>query len=90
MKVLEDGRPQSGWAAECRCTGSGNGGGGCGAVLLVEQDDVFRTETSFCGRDVEACATFACPRCHVWTDLDVPFVPRQWRPSDGRSSGEGP
>ena len=46
MKVLEKGRPQVGWSMELACTGDGNYGGGCGAKLLVEQADVYETQSS--------------------------------------------
>jgi hypothetical protein len=43
MKILKKGREQKGWTREEICTGVGNGGGGCGAKLLVEQGDLFKT-----------------------------------------------
>jgi len=46
MKVIKPGRPQRGWSKECKCSGKGNGGGGCGAVLLVEQGDLFQTQSN--------------------------------------------
>lgn len=69
MKVLEKGRPQKGWAAEYLCTGRGNGEGGCGAKLLVEQEDLFRTE-SHARDETTTYLTFKCPECKVWTDID--------------------
>lgn len=53
MKVLKPGREQTGWAREAECTGHGNGGGGCGALLLVERDDVY--ETSQTCRTIRGC-----------------------------------
>ncbi len=41
MKVIKPGRPQKGWSHEFTCTGDGNGRGGCGAILLVEQEDLY-------------------------------------------------
>lgn len=68
MKVLEPGRPQKGWSTEATCTGAGNGKGGCGAKLLVEQTDLFRTASH--ARDETTCyITFRCPECGVNTDL---------------------
>lgn len=68
MKVLKKGRKQKGWSVEVDCTGSGNGGGGCGARLLVEQPDLFRTTRSI--RDeTEHFVTFKCCECGVLTDL---------------------
>lgn len=69
MKVLEKGRPQTGWAKEFTCTGNGNsGGGGCRAKLLVEQGDLFVTQ-SHCRDETDSFLTFECSECRVWTDL---------------------
>lgn len=68
MKIIKEGRPQTGWAKEYECTGKGNGLGGCGAILLVEEGDLFSTCTS--RRDeVETFITFECPACTVLTDI---------------------
>lgn len=73
MKVIKKGRPQQGWAEKFECTGKGNGGGGCGAVLLVEQADVFQT-ASHCRDETDYFNTFECPECRVLTDIGhVPF-----------------
>jgi hypothetical protein len=73
MKVLAKGRPQKGWSKECNCLGSGNGGGGCNALLLVEQGDLFITQ-SHCMNETETYVTFKCSECGVLTDLkDVPY-----------------
>lgn len=72
MKVIQKGRRQKGWAAEIACTGSGNGGGGCGALLLVEEADLFRTSHTDYGGDTDHFTTFACPECGVLTDVDAP------------------
>jgi hypothetical protein len=69
MKVVKKGRKQKGWSKEFECTGNGNGGGGCGAILLVEQDDFFKTERSYMGRDIDYFITFQCPDCEVLTDV---------------------
>ena len=69
MKVLEPGREQKGWITEAHCTGNWNGGGGCGALLLVEPDDVFITENHTQGNDV--IVTFRCPDCGSTTDFIV-------------------
>jgi len=68
MKVLKKGRPQKGWSIETKCTGNGNGNGGCGALLLVEQRDLYQTSKS-CRDETEYFATFQCPECEVKTDL---------------------
>ncbi len=74
MKVIEPGREQNGWATEATCTGNGNGGGGCGAKLLVEQGDLFKTYRN--DRDgTETCITFRCCSCGVKTDLPAGSVP---------------
>lgn len=69
MKVLKKGRRQRGWAKEYSCTGSGNGGGGCGAKLLVEQSDLFRTGSHCYDGSSDYYVTFRCPECKVMTDI---------------------
>lgn len=71
MKVIKPGRAQKGWATEATCTGEGNGNGGCGAVLLVDESDLFKTFTgaNYGGDTREPVATFACVSCGVLTDL---------------------
>lgn len=80
MKVVKRGREQTGWAQEFECTGSGNKGGGCGAVLLVEQGDVFATQSGHYDGSNDHFRTFKCSECGVWTDLPesmpLPFTPR--------------
>lgn len=68
MKVLKPGRPQKGWAKEFTCTGAGNGGGGCGAVLLVEFGDLYKTFSS-CMGESETHITFSCGACGVENDI---------------------
>jgi non-canonical (house-cleaning) NTP pyrophosphatase len=75
MKILKPGREQNGYAVELKCTGKGNGGGGCGAELLVEKDDLFRTERSCMGKEIDYYTTFQCPSCKVLTDIQNPFPP---------------
>ena len=74
MKVLKKGRAQKGWATEAVCTGNGNGWGGCGAKLLVEEGDLYRTE-SHCRDETDVYTTFKCPECGVETDLSDSKVP---------------
>jgi hypothetical protein len=69
MKVIKNGRPQKGWAKEFTCSGKGNGGGGCGAVLLVEEGDLFHTSRTYMDGEVEYWTTFQCAQCGVLTDL---------------------
>lgn len=68
MKIIKPGRPQKGWAKEYECTGKGNTDGGCGARLLVEQGDLFKTMRN--ARDeTDYFATFKCAACGVLTDI---------------------
>lgn len=69
MKVVKPGRPQRGWAKEFSCTGKGNGGGGCGATLLVEQSDLYKTY-SHALHETETYVTFTCACCGVETDIN--------------------
>ncbi|MBI4434955.1 hypothetical protein HY635_04065 [Candidatus Uhrbacteria bacterium] len=69
MKVIKKGRPQKGWTKELKCTGEGNGDGGCGAKLLVEEGDLFRTE-SHALNETDYYITFRCPNCNALTDID--------------------
>jgi len=64
MRVLE-GPHNEPWKIEARCTGEGNGRKGCGAWLEVEQGDVFNSNTY-----TRVFATFECPLCEAWTDID--------------------
>jgi len=62
MKVLQKGTGQKGWARKMRCTGRGNRGCGCGAILLVEFADLFKTFSS--ARDeTTTYITFKCCEC---------------------------
>lgn len=87
MKVIKKGRPQKGWSEEFKCTGAGNGNGGCGAVLLVEQDDVFSTSSHHYDGSSEHYTTFKCMDCGVWTDIkkSLPFTARARRKEDERT-----
>jgi hypothetical protein len=92
MKTLEKGRKQKGWSDEFRCTGNGNLGGGCGALLLVERDDVYQTYTH-CRDDMTIHNTFMCHECGVETDIknQLPFIPPSksaWLKARGKSLGE--
>ncbi len=69
MKVIKKGRPQRGWAKQITCTGKGNGNGGCGAVLMVEEADLFHTYRSYMGRDEDWFVTFKCSECGVLSDV---------------------
>lgn len=85
MKVIKKGREQKGWSKEKECTGQGNEGVGCGAILLVEAEDLFQTSSS-CRDETDYFVTFQCPECGVKTDVDdSPFsgceLPRKRRKS---------
>lgn len=69
MKVLEKGSGQKGWARKYKCTGKGNGGNGCGAKLLIEQDDLFETNSSHYDGSHESYVTFCCCECGSQTDI---------------------
>ena len=73
MKLIKAGRKQDGWACEQVCSGLGHGTGGCGAVLLVEEDDLFasivKTQQGECH-----WMTFRCNQCGVHTDLFPPHI----------------
>jgi hypothetical protein len=87
MKVIKSGDGRRGWATEATCTGKGNGDGGCGALLKVEQADVFATLVSN-GYDEPKTrvGTFLCPECWRPTDLgteaDLPFELRDPLPEE--------
>lgn len=91
MKVIKAGRAQKGWAKEFTCTGAGNGNGGCNAVLLVEQDDVFGTESHHYDGSSEYYNTFKCVSCGIWTDIEehLPFRARKKRASDTAGKTDG-
>jgi len=69
MKVIKKGREQRGWAKEFECTGNGNGGGGCGAILLVEEADLYKTHQYDYGGGHDVYITFRCCECGVQTDV---------------------
>jgi len=71
MKILKEGKPFV-WEKKFTCTGKGNGGHGCGAVLLVCEKDLYKTELSDMYGVYETCTTFSCPCCGVETDVKVP------------------
>lgn len=71
MKILKPGREQKGWAKELKCTGAGNDGGGCGALLLVEEADIFQTSSSAL-HETDYYITFKCAACGVFTDIKDP------------------
>jgi hypothetical protein len=88
MKVLEKGTPQKGPAVKAVCTGNGNGGGGCKAKLLVEEDDVFSTE-SHCRDESTTYTTFRCAECGTLTDLGAGHPFRSYPEVNKRAKTHG-
>ena len=77
MKVLKKGTGQKGWTVEATCTGKGNGDGGCGAVLRVEEPDLYKTSNCDYTGDCDYYTTFTCVECGVETDIEkVPSIIR--------------
>ena len=72
MKIIKEGRNQKGWAKELECTGEGNSKGGCGAILLVEEGDIFHTHHYDYGGGHDIYTSFECAACGVITDIDAP------------------
>lgn len=79
MKVIQKGREQTGWSKETKCTGMGNGFGGCGAILLVGENDLYRTTHSLHDGTTDHYNTFRCCECGVETDLPDEDVPSHIR-----------
>lgn len=69
MKIIKEGTGQKGWAREYTCSGDGNGGGGCGAVLLVEADDLMNYTKVHLDGSTTAYVLFKCCCCGVLTDV---------------------
>lgn len=70
MKVIKKGTGQKGWAKELVCRGYRRNNDGCGAVLLVEQADLFKVYLD--GDWTEAgppSPAFKCPECGQCTDV---------------------
>ena len=69
MKVLKKG-PSRSWSKKYTCTGDGNNRPGCGAKLLVEESDLFRTGSTDMAGDTDYYVTFRCPICRAMTDIE--------------------
>lgn len=77
MKVLKPGKDY-GWSLETVCTGIGNERWGCGAILLVEIEDL-RYYKGVSGTDIGSkppAVCFKCPQCSTVTDIDQKDWPR--------------
>lgn len=74
MEVIRKG---VGWSKKVKCTGYGNGGGGCGAVLRIEEGDIYETTNYERDGGREFCRTIECPQCGKETDIDFYSVPSQ-------------
>ena len=77
MKVLTPGDMRKTiWQQELPCTGRGHGGYGCGALLLVDELDVFTTgggvDISGVGEDV--FLTIQCPLCGAFNNISPVFA----------------
>jgi hypothetical protein len=79
MKVIKKGERRGGWSGEFACTGEGNQTKGCGAILLVEQHDLFKT-TSHARDETTTYVTFRCPECGTLTDIQKDFPPTGRKP----------
>jgi hypothetical protein len=74
MKVIKSGTGQKGWAREIACKGYRGNGGGCGALLLVEQADLFKVHLDGDYTEVgPPSIAFKCPECGQCTDIDSKF-----------------
>lgn len=77
MKVIKEGVPGGLWHPQVTCTGAGNGNHGCGAILELEESDLFHTQHTDYGGDTEHYITIECPCCSRWTDIqktvDIPY-----------------
>ncbi len=74
MKVLEMG-PK--WSYKMRCTGSGWAGSGCGALLEIEEDDVFESSHTDIAGDTEYYFSICCPVCNQNTDVNKSVLPEK-------------
>jgi hypothetical protein len=86
MKIKEKGTRQTHWEKEFECTGIGNDHmhKSCGALLIIEEEDLFITSFTNYGGDRETFITFQCIQCGSHTDVareDVPEPVRRSIPS---------
>lgn len=75
MQVLSKGTVLD-WSVETLCTGFGYSGDGCGAKLLVERSDLYKTHAPSLGDDHGSeFVSFVCPVCGVETQVESRTVP---------------
>ena len=68
MKVIKKGKPTEPWSPqELECEGSYNSTG-CGAILLVDEDDLFERILPHPNECDERVMSFRCPECGGTTD----------------------
>ncbi len=82
MKVIKKGK-QVNWEQEFTCLGRGSQVG-CGAILLVTQDDLYRTCSNYMDGSCDYYTTFCCMECGVETDVEVKVEPLGRRPGEER------
>lgn len=73
MKVIKEGES---WSIQQTCSGIGINGSGCGAILEIEEDDIYAivklidAETpDFLYSQHDYCYTFRCPCCNIETEI---------------------
>lgn len=72
MVVLKEGK---GYIQEVTCNGQGNGGVGCGALLGINENDVYVTISCDYGGGKDYFYTIKCPCCGVETDIKSGLLP---------------
>jgi len=83
MKLIQKGMTPSNWENQYVCTGWGKRSG-CGAVLLVNHNDLFGTYQFPSDRDGDRGLlhiTFKCSECGVLTNINDPVPKSELLPS---------
>jgi len=70
MKVIKKGEPTQIWSKKFKCTGFGNNRKGCGAILLVDEKDLFKTTRCLMDGSTITYVSFKCCQCKALTDID--------------------
>jgi len=68
MRVVKPGVAKT-WSVKATCSGKGSGGGGCGAELVVEETDLFRTSRGYYDGSTDNFVTFSCPECGILNNI---------------------